>query len=113
MLSGACLILLADSQALPAWICGFLLCRDIAVTGMRMIALEDGFSIAVSPFGKVKTIFQDIAIFCLMIGQDLFDIPFRMSGMISIWLALAVSLYSGYLYFEEFLELSTTTPPDA
>jgi len=113
MLSGACLILLADSQALPAWICGFLLCRDIAVTGMRMIALEDGFSIAVSPFGKVKTIFQDIAIFCLMIGQDLFDIPFRVSGMISIWLALAVSLYSGYLYFEEFLELSTTTPPDA
>jgi CDP-diacylglycerol--glycerol-3-phosphate 3-phosphatidyltransferase len=113
MLSGACLILLADSQALPAWICGFLLCRDIAVTGMRMIALEDGFSIAVSPFGKVKTIFQDIAIFCLMIGQDLFDIPFRVSGMIAIWLALAVSLYSGYLYFEEFLELSTTTPPDA
>ena len=112
MLSGACLILLADSQALPAWICGLLLCRDIAVSGMRMIALEDGYTIKVSAFGKVKTIFQDVAIFCLIIGQDMFDIPFRVTGMVSIWLALAISLYSGYLYFEEFLDNSTNTAAD-
>jgi CDP-diacylglycerol--glycerol-3-phosphate 3-phosphatidyltransferase len=112
MLSGASLILLADSQALPAWICGFLLCRDVAVSGMRMIALEDGHTIKVSAFGKFKTILQDVGIFCLMMGQDMFDIPFRITGMISIWLALAVSLYSGYLYFEEFLDNSTNTHPD-
>jgi CDP-diacylglycerol--glycerol-3-phosphate 3-phosphatidyltransferase len=112
MLSGASLILLADSQALPAWICGFLLCRDIAVSGMRMIALEDGYTIKVSGFGKVKTIFQDVAIFCLMMGQDIFDIPFRVTGMIAIWLALAVSLYSGYLYFEEFLDNTQNPTPE-
>lgn len=110
MLSGASLILLADSQALPAWICGFLLCRDIAVTGMRMLALEDGYNIQVSAFGKIKTIVQDVAIFCLMMGQDMFDIPFRVTGMVAIWIALAISLYSGYLYFEEFLENSTKPP---
>ena len=112
MLSGACLILLADSQALPAWICGFLLCRDIAVSGLRMIALEDGYTIKVSAFGKVKTILQDVAIFSLMIGQDMIDIPFRITGMGCIWLALAVSLYSGYLYFEEFLDKAPTPPPE-
>jgi CDP-diacylglycerol--glycerol-3-phosphate 3-phosphatidyltransferase len=113
MLSGASLILLADSQALPAWMCGFLLCRDIAVSGMRMIALEDGYTIKVSSFGKIKTILQDVAIFCLMMGQDIFDIPFRITGMIAIWFALAVSLYSGYLYFEEFLENAhNPTPQD-
>jgi len=111
MLSGASLILLAHAKALPAGICGFLLCRDIAVSGMRMIALEDGFNIPVSSLGKIKTILQDVAIFCLMIRQDIFDIPFRVIGMIAIWLALGVSLYSGYLYFEEFLEISTTTTP--
>lgn len=103
MLAGACLILLASSKALEAWICGFLLCRDIAVTGMRLVAQEEGFSIPVSSLGKIKTILQDVAIFCLMIREDLFDIPFHLTGRIAIWLALAVSLYSGYLYFQSFL----------
>jgi len=106
MLAGACLLLLTDSGALPAWISGFLLCRDIAVTGMRLVALEDGFSIPVSNLGKLKTIVQDVAIFCLLIGPDIFDIPFRTIGMVAIWLALVVSLYSGYLYLEDFLEAS-------
>jgi CDP-diacylglycerol--glycerol-3-phosphate 3-phosphatidyltransferase len=110
MLSGACLILLADSQALPAMMCGTLLCRDIAISGMRMMALEEGHTIKVNSLGKFKTILQDVAIFCLMIGEDMFDIPFRLTGMVSIWLALIVSLYSGYLYFEEFLEISTNKP---
>lgn len=112
MLAASTLILLADSQALPAWICGLLLCRDIAVSGMRLIAAEDGYTIKVSAFGKFKTILQDVGIFCLLIGADIFDLPFRIVGMISIWLALAVSLYSGYLYFEEFLENSTNRPTD-
>jgi len=43
----------------------------------------------------------------------MFDIPFRVTGMVCIWLALAVSLYSGYLYFEEFLDNSPTPPPEA
>jgi CDP-diacylglycerol--glycerol-3-phosphate 3-phosphatidyltransferase len=112
MLSAASLLLLADSQALPAWMCGFLLCRDIAVSGMRMIALEDGYTIQVSAFGKIKTILQDVGIFCLLLGQDYLDIPFRITGMLSIWLALAVSIYSGYLYFIEFLDNSSNSLPD-
>lgn len=109
MLSGACLILLADSQALPAWICGFLLCRDIAVSGMRLIAAESGHTIKVSAFGKIKTIVQDVGVFSLMVGSDIFEIPFRVTGMICIWTALAVSIYSGYLYFEEFLNITEKT----
>lgn len=110
MLSAATLLLLADSQALPAWICGFLLCRDIAVSGVRLIAAESGHTIKVSGLGKLKTIFQDVAIFCLMVGSDIFEIPFRVTGMICIWVALFVSLYSGYQYFDEFLTISETSP---
>ena len=109
MLSAACLLLLADSQSLPAWICGFLLCRDIAVSGMRLVAAEAGHTIEVSAFGKIKTIFQDVAIFSLMIGTDLFAIPFRVTGMICIWLAMAISLYSGYLYLIRFLNITNKT----
>ncbi len=112
MLSGACLLLLANSHALPAWICGFLLCRDIAVSGMRLIAAESGHTIRVSSFGKIKTIVQDVGIFSLMIGSDYLEIPFRLTGMICIWVAMAVSLYSGYLYFEEFLIIAEKKPEE-
>lgn len=108
MLSGACLILLADSQALPAWICGFLLCRDIAVSGMRLVAAESGQTIQVSAFGKLKTVVQDVGIFSLLVGSDILEIPFRATGMVCIWTALAISLYSGYLYFEDFLRITET-----
>jgi CDP-diacylglycerol--glycerol-3-phosphate 3-phosphatidyltransferase len=113
MLSAASLLLLADGDILPPWICGFLLCRDIAVSGMRLMALEDGYTIEVSSFGKIKTIFQDLGIFCLLM-RDItwFDIPFRTIGMSAIWLALIVSLYSGYLYFREFLGNSQNHPTE-
>lgn len=108
MLSAASLLLLADADILPPWMCGFLLCRDIAVSGMRLMALEDGYTIEVSSFGKIKTILQDLGIFCLLLRDFQFlDLPFKTAGMTAIWLALAVSLYSGYLYFREFLDNST------
>jgi CDP-diacylglycerol---glycerol-3-phosphate 3-phosphatidyltransferase len=112
MLSGACLLLLASSHNLAAWICGFLLCRDIAVSGMRLIAAEGGHTIKVSSIGKVKTIAQDVGIFCLLMGSDYLDIPFRVTGMISIWIALFISLYSGYLYFREFLAITENNRVD-
>ncbi|MCX6116471.1 MAG: CDP-diacylglycerol--glycerol-3-phosphate 3-phosphatidyltransferase [Proteobacteria bacterium] len=106
MLAGACLLLLASSKAMPVLMCGILLCRDIAVSGMRLIAAESGHTIKVSSVGKLKTIFQDVGIFSLMIGSDYFNIPFYLVGIISIWIAMAVSLFSGYQYFSEFLNIS-------
>ena len=74
------------------------------MSGMRLMALEDGYTIEVSSFGKIKTIFQDLGIFCLLMRDNTwFDLPFPTIGMSAIWLALLVSLYSGYLYFKEFL----------
>jgi CDP-diacylglycerol--glycerol-3-phosphate 3-phosphatidyltransferase len=106
MLVAASLVLLAASQKLYVWVCGLLICRDIAVSGMRLVASEMGKTIQVSNAGKLKTILEDTAIFSLLVGADFFRLPFRAVGMISIWLALAVSLYSAYLYLMEFLKIS-------
>ena len=106
MLTGACLILLADTQALPALLCGLLLCREIAVSGFRLIAAEKGKTISVSSFGKLKTIVQDVGIFCLLMKDDFFDIQFRLVGMICIWSALFISYYSAYQYLQDFLSIA-------
>lgn len=109
MLSGACMIILAYSQHLSAWMAGVLLCRDIGITGLRLVALEQGIRINVSQLGKWKTFFQDIGIFGLMLNHDAFGLPWLVTASIAMWLTLGVSLYSGFLYVREFLAQSKET----
>lgn len=102
-LIAAALVLLARDGATMTWLIGALLVRDITVSGIRMVALEQGFAIQVSVFGKLKTIAQDVMIFCLMINQPLWGWPFREVGQIAAWVSLGLSLYSGWKYIEEYL----------
>ena len=106
------LILLVSDGSLPyAWIAILLICRDIGVSGMRLIALEKGFDLKVTSYGKLKTALQVAAIWCLMLKKPLFDFPFYTTGMLAIWGALGVSLYSGYCYWEAFLlQLNSDEP---
>ena len=62
--------------------------------------------IEVSDFGKLKTMVLLGAIFCLMINQRIWEIPFREIGMISLWIGLLLSLYSAWNYAERFLQMS-------
>lgn len=109
MLSAATLILLAYSRDIPAFIAGILISRDIAISGIRLLAMEQNFRIEVSDFGKWKTTIQAVAIFCLMVNEPLFRIPFRPIGMIALWIALGLSLYSAWIYGRGYLA-KTKTP---
>jgi CDP-diacylglycerol--glycerol-3-phosphate 3-phosphatidyltransferase len=102
-LIAASLVLLASENALWAWMIGVLLVRDIAISGVRMVALEQGFSIEVSNFGKLKTIAQGVMIFCLMINEPLWGWPYREVGWVAAWTSLFLSVYSGWQYCEEYL----------
>lgn len=102
-LIAAALVLLAHKNATWTWLIGVLLVRDIAISGIRMVALEQGFSINVSVFGKLKTIAQDVMIFCLMINQPLWGWPYQEVGQTAAWVSLGLSLYSGWKYIEEYL----------
>lgn len=102
-LIAASLVLLANEDSLWTWVIGALLVRDITVSGIRMVALEQGFSIEVSVFGKLKTIAQGTMIFCLMINEPLWGWPYREVGWITAWVSLGLSLFSGWKYGEEYL----------
>ena len=106
MLVAASLVLLANSGAVPALLAGLLICRDIGVNGIRLMAMERNLKIEVSDFGKLKTMVLLGAIFCLMINQRIWEIPFREIGMISLWIGLLLSLYSAWNYAERFLQMS-------
>lgn len=102
MLTCTALLLIASSHAIWAWLAGTLLCREIAMSGIRLVASQQGITINVSLLAKFKTLFLDVALVCLLVNKPLFNWPFQEVGMISIWFALGCSLYSAYLYCREF-----------
>jgi len=110
MLVASTLVLLANSGAVPALLAGLLICRDIGVNGVRLMALEKQVTIEVSDFGKLKTVVLLGAIFCLLINKRMFDLPLREIGMIGLWVGLLLSLYSAWAYGEGFLKMIKSPP---
>ena len=61
------LIMLVHLGLMPAWIVIVILCRELAVDGLRMVAVGQGKVIAACPLGKWKITFQMITIVCILL----------------------------------------------
>ena len=61
------LIMLVRLEMMPAWIVVVILCRELAVDGLRMVAVTKGQVIAAGPLGKWKTACQMILISAMLI----------------------------------------------
>lgn len=104
MLTTAGLLLVANAGNAPVFLIGILICRDIAVSGMRLIASDQRFNIEVNMAGKWKTAVMSVAIFCLLINEPLFDMPMHTLGMVFLWASIGLSIYSGWQYSVTFIE---------
>ena len=87
----------------PAWIVVVIIAREFAVTSLRSFAAAERIVIPSGLSGKVKTIVQIISIALLIIYNQLGE--FRHLAPISLWVALAVTVYSGVEYFVRFGKL--------
>ena len=67
------LIALIPARDIPFWMVIVIVGREIAVTGLRGIAVSQDIVISASPWGKYKTFFEGASIFFLIIdGRALF-----------------------------------------
>ena len=98
------LIALIPTRGIPFWMVIVIVGREIAVTGLRGIALFQGMVISASNWGKRKTLFETIAIFFLILDGDYFLIKFHAVGMVFLWGALLLAVFSGIDYFKKFLK---------
>ena len=73
-----------------AWIVYLILTREFFITGLRVMAVSEGKNISATMAGKVKTVAQMIAI-----GFLIMNWPF---ATLLLWIALILTLYSGYEY---------------
>jgi CDP-diacylglycerol--glycerol-3-phosphate 3-phosphatidyltransferase len=99
------LIMLVSMARVPAWIVMIIIAREIAVTGLRSIAISEGIVIQASPLGKYKTGFQSAAVIGLCLHYPYFNIDFHLVGMTLLWMALGLTIWSGWAYFKGFQRL--------
>ena len=100
ILSG--MIMLIPLGRIPAWIVVLIIGREVAITGLRGIASAEGVVIAASSLGKAKMIFQSLSLGGLMLHYEYLGINFHVLGMILLWIALVITLWSGIDYFWRF-----------
>lgn len=82
-----------ENGQMPGWALAIVLFREFAVSGMRLVAVEQGKVIAAAWSGKVKTFSTMIAL-CLMF----LPIPAWLNT-VCIVVIVATTIYSGVEYF--------------
>lgn len=134
LVSGA-LLSLIELNLTPAWMAFIILAREMAITGLRGIASEEGVTIAADWLGKWKLGAQIAAISCLLFGPildgwllqwtgaDVFrywsvgeffrgNLRYQNSwgffagmGQVLMWAAMVMALWSAANYFRGFWRL--------
>lgn len=107
LLVATCLLLLAaDTDKTIAgwslWAAIIILCREILVSGLREYLAELKVSVPVTWIAKWKTAVQMLAIGFLLAGSAGDKVfPYTTDiGLILLWMAALITLYTGYDYFK-------------
>ncbi|WP_300673808.1 CDP-diacylglycerol--glycerol-3-phosphate 3-phosphatidyltransferase [Desulfoluna sp.] len=107
LLVGCSLIMMCSVGWIPGWVVCVIIGRELAITGLRSIIVENGEDVSASNLGKYKTGFQIASIIPLLIHFSYFGIDFHGIGMFFLWCALLLTVWSGADYFFRFRKLLT------
>ena len=108
LLNLSAMIMLIHCGVMPAWAVILILARELAVDGLRMVAVGQGRVIAAGPLGKIKTASQMVVIIFMMLicrlvpaipALSFLQLPvdiIRWAGI--AWIAV-ITAWSGIDYF--------------
>jgi CDP-diacylglycerol--glycerol-3-phosphate 3-phosphatidyltransferase len=99
LLISATMIMLITLNRIPVWVVILIIAREMAVTGLRGIAVVEGIVIEASSLGKYKTIFQLVSLICLSLHYEYLGADLHAVGMTFLWVALILTMWSGWSYF--------------
>ncbi len=84
------LIMLIHLQMMPAWVVIIVLCRELSVDGLRLVAVTQGKVIAAGPLGKWKTTCQMILISIMLILNLSFETSWPVMALTGVMVLLTV-----------------------
>jgi CDP-diacylglycerol--glycerol-3-phosphate 3-phosphatidyltransferase len=76
--------------------------RELAIMGLRSVAGSEGKVITADHLGKQKMVLQTVAILGLLLHYEYYGVNFHAVGMVFLWLAVIMTLWSGFNYFRNF-----------
>lgn len=83
----------------PAWACIVILFRELAVDGLRLVAVEQGQVIAAGKLGKIKTTVQIATLIVFLLDGRAYTAGGFTLGRLMVWLSVIMTLWSGADYF--------------
>jgi CDP-diacylglycerol--glycerol-3-phosphate 3-phosphatidyltransferase len=89
---------------IPAWMAVVIVLRELAVTGLRGIALRSGVIVPAQELGKYKMILQMFALealivhFRYVIPGTSAAVDFHAAGMLFLWMAMVLAVWSAVDY---------------
>ena len=88
-----------DNDTMPGWVVALVLLREFGVSGLRLLAVEQGTVIAAAWSGKIKTFVTMVALGVLIIVSEPW-VPFKdIIPPVCSALIVISTLYSGAEYF--------------
>ncbi len=96
------LIILQSIDRIHPFVVILLICRELAITGLRALASAERVIIPASVSAKWKTALQMIAIPMLMVPTSLLGISTYHAGLLFLYFSLLISLWSLKDYLVEF-----------
>ena len=105
LLVAAALVALVQVDMIGAWVAMVIIGRELAVTGLRGVALSMGVVVPASSLGKLKTVSQYVAVTVLILerGVPREYVPFHLVSVGVLWVAVGLTVVSGAGYFYRFL----------
>ncbi|MCT1399287.1 CDP-diacylglycerol--glycerol-3-phosphate 3-phosphatidyltransferase [Paenibacillus sp. p3-SID867] len=99
LLISVALIMMVQSGMVATWIAVAIIAREFVITGLRMVASEQGIALSADSLGKLKMVLQVIAIAAVLLD----NYPFQLVTMIQVdeilmLAAVALTIYSGFHY---------------
>ncbi len=105
----ALLIMLVAHGRLAPWVATVLVTREFYVSGLRMLALNEGVEISAGAGGKAKTFLQVSGVTALILAYAFAapwpgtEIGFATVGTALVYASLVLSLWSAYDYTRGFV----------
>lgn len=100
LLISAAFISLVELGWAPAWMVVIIIGRELAITGLRSIAANQGINIDASELGKIKMVSQVLAVTLIILSNLVFWL--KPLSLAALWLTVIFALASAVDYFRKF-----------
>ncbi len=101
LLVASALVLLVSADMTPALLAVIIIGREITIGALREWLAQRATIVHVSRIAKWKTAIQMLAISTLLLHVDLLGVSLHSVGLVLLWIASVLTLWSGYEYIRD------------